>query len=85
MLVPCKFRGDHLTNRSRPHGRSQCPPAPGKHGDRYRSLHAKRETRIVGKSYDVRGVSVAGVGGNQAKSHRAGKKAAKTVKGLKIS
>ncbi|HEY4474372.1 MAG TPA: hypothetical protein VJC06_00390 [Candidatus Paceibacterota bacterium] len=48
-------------------------------------MHAKRETRIVGKSYDVRGVSVAGVGGNQAKSHRAGKKAAKTVKGLKIS
>ena len=82
-MVPCPFRGDHKTNRSRPHGPSQCPPPRGKHGDRYRSLHAKRETSIVGKSYDVRGVAVTGVGGNQAKSHRQGKKAAKGLVGPK--
>ncbi len=48
----------------------------GKRGDRYRSLYAKRETRIVAQSFDTRGVSVAGVGGSKAASHRMGKKAA---------
>jgi hypothetical protein len=44
-------------------------------------LYAKRETRIVVQATDARGVAVAGVGGGQAKSHRQGKKAAKTAKG----
>lgn len=69
-LIPCPHRGDHKTNSHRPHGPSQCPPAPGKHGDRYRSLYAKREARIEGKSFDVRGVSVAGVGGSKTASNR---------------
>ncbi len=70
MLVPCPFRGDHKINSGRMHGPSQCPPIPGKHGDRYRSLHAKREARIVGKSFDVRGVAVAGVGGSKTAPNR---------------
>ena len=74
MLVPCRFRGDHKTNKSRPHGPSQCPPPQGKRGDRYRSLHAKREVKIESLSYDTRGVAVTGMHGGKAGKHRAGRK-----------
>ncbi len=81
MLVPCKFRGDHMTNRSRPHGPNQCPPAPGERGDHRRNkrLAARRRAK-QSEVMDVRGVAVAGMCGGQAKTHRAGKKASKVAK-----
>lgn len=77
MLVPCQFRGDHKTNRSRPHGPNQCPPPPGERGEhrRNRRLAARRRARQADGVIESRGESVAGVGGSQAKSHRQGKKA----------
>ena len=76
MLVQCRHRGDHMTNRSRPHGPSQCPPPQGKRGDRYRSLHAKRDVKIEPLAYNIRGVAVTGMHGGKAAKHRAGIKKA---------
>lgn len=53
----------------------------GKRGDRKHSLSAKVNTEMKALVFDARGVSVAGVGGGQAKTHRQGKKAAKALKG----
>lgn len=81
MLVPCPFRRDHKTNNCRPHGPSQCPPPPGKHGDRYHSLSAggrKRPMKVL--AFDERGVSVAGIHNAGASSPNRGKKKSEAEK-----
>ena len=73
MLVQCRFRGDHKTNRSRPHGPSQCPPPVGEHGDhRRRKRLRKRNSKKAAKfmAGTVRGVSVAGTGKPSASSDK---------------
>lgn len=75
--VDCGFPVSGGGNR---HAADRCVPR-GKRGDRYHSLSPKPEKALPMLTTDVRGVAVAGVGGNQAKSHRQGKKAAKTAKG----
>ncbi len=79
-LVPCPFRGDHRIVEGRMHGPSQCPPPAGEHGERRRNKRlAARKAKKANEGFiEARGVAVAGVGGGQAKSHRAGKK--KSVK-----
>lgn len=81
MLVPCPFRGDHKIRQGHMHGPSQCPPAPGKHGDRYHSLSAggrKRPTKVL--TFDERGVSVAGIHNAGASSPEHGKKKSEAQK-----
>lgn len=73
MLVTCPHRGDHKTNRSRMHGPSQCPPAPGERGDhrrlkRLRKKHSKQVAKDMAGT--VRGVSVAGTGKPSASSDK---------------
>jgi len=73
MLVPCRFRGDHKTNSSRPHGPSQCPPPPGEHGDhrRLKRLRKKHNRQIArDMAGTVRGVAVAGTGKPSASSDK---------------
>lgn len=83
MLVPCSFRGDHKIRQGHMHGPSQCPPPAGERGDhrRLKRLAARFRAKQADGMLDKRGEAVAGVGGNQAKSHRQGKKKAVT-KGL---
>ena len=86
MLVPCPFRGDHKIREGHMHGPSQWPPPAGEHGDHRRNkrLRARFRARQSEGIIENRGVAVAGVGGNQAKSHRQGKKAAKTKTGTSV-
>lgn len=70
MLVCCPHRGDHKTNRSRPHGPRQCPPPRGKHGDRGHSLYAAK-VRVLGEiKLNDRGAAVAGTGKPSASSDK---------------
>lgn len=72
--VDCGFTVSGGGNR---HAADRCVPR-GKRGDRYHSLSPKKEGPVMATlTFDARGVSVAGVGGSQAKTHRQGKKAAK--------
>ena len=64
----------------RMHGPGQCPPPPGKRGDRGHSLHpAKVHGRFQAgdQATQGRGTTVGGlVSGSQAGTHRRGKKTA---------
>lgn len=73
-LVQCPHRGDHKTNRSRMHSPSQCPPAPGKHGDRGHSLYARKAQMMGEIKYDDRGAAVKDTGKIAASSDKTRKK-----------